>query len=394
MRFFIIKRKIAVYWRKPFVRLATALIVLSAAILLQYYLANRPSVVDVCAPNQRITPATAKSKQEELVIEHPIFDSSRVLFSFKTSSEFINAHFEKAQLFGETLTRFQEKTPPAPAGQETIDFITENVEHVLRKLNERLAASNPDRRRSDSEKMAERPNSQQKGICLTSVTAEVPAGSELPAAIHFYLPEDSDSTRDFYMIVDAKLLIRLDISPSIEEKRINPWIPGCVKHFKVADWDWYLATSSEIEILAAPNSVLHFTYLPTPSSAWKDRNDFLQPFVFGSKPLRAQTVRVNPLSNDKPSTNPSSTKFTATIKKGGPPLDLNHLVLNAEEIQLNFCGKALVRKHGVYVTENFYEGVKKYPIIATFLGMADLALCAWMIRIVKDIFFPREKQHR
>src|SRR5256885_11709679 len=114
---------------------------------------------------------------------------------------------------------------------------------------------------------------------------------------------------------DAQRLVKINISASIENRQMAFWIPGCVKRFQVGDWDRHLATSIEIEILTAPNTVLHFTFLPTPNSSWKNANDLYQPFVFVSKPLLAQTVRVNRLSNDRPSTNPSSTSFSASIKK-------------------------------------------------------------------------------
>lgn len=364
-------------------RAAVAVFALVAAITLQYYLANRPIELDVSDPVRKPTPAIARSKLDEIVIEDPALDSSRVLFSLRTSGEYVNTHFEKAQLSGATIARFQEKSPPAPAGFETIDLITEDVEQILK---ESKRAANTLNALSRSEVTQQQPDGRKQGICITSLSAQVSGGAPSPTEIHFFLSQDSDSTRDFYMTVNTEVVVRLDTSPSIVGNRIDPWTPGCGKYFKVGEWDWHLATSGEIEIRAAANSILHFTFLHTPESSWKERNNLFQPFVFGSKPFRAQAISVRALNGGRPSPGLSSPKFRASKGKGGQLLDVGSLVLSAEEIRLAFTGYALIQYDGNYVTGDLYDRLEKYRLIAAILAMGNLTLIAWLIRIFKGLF--------
>lgn len=347
---------------------------LLAVIVLQYFLANLPFEIDIADPSYKATPAIAKANLEELVIEDPAFDANRVLFSRASSNEFVNAHFDKAQLSGETLRQYQEKSPPAPSDPQTIDLSTENV---LQRLND-------ERARRGQPPLPAAP----AGKCRSEVTAELAPTATPPKRIHMYLPEESNATRDIYMVVDAALLITLDFSPEVQEGRLNPWVPGCGKYFKVGEWEWHVATSDSFELLIAPNSILHFTFLRTADSSWKNAADPLEAFVLGSKPLRAKMVSVDTLKLGQPPADPtpSPPRFRATAAKG-QLLNLERVEASAGDVRLPITGKGWVQREGNYVTEDIFDRLKKYRLISLLLGMVDLALLGWFLKIVKGAFF-------
>ncbi|HEX8847277.1 MAG TPA: hypothetical protein VF791_21720 [Pyrinomonadaceae bacterium] len=384
MRLFVLRRKIGVYWRKRVVRGATALLVLGAAISLQYYLANRPLPVDVNA--YKYSPAVAKFKQEELVIEKPVLDSGRILFSLDGKmNEFVDIQFEKARLSEETFALFQDKPKPPPVDLETIDFRTEDLK---RKLDEIKAKnkSQPQNGEIKSEDEAEDTKRDENGTCLIFVKAEVAADSKLPTSVRFYQLKGSGSSRDFYMVVDTDLVVSMRTSPPFnKQNQIDSLAPGCGKLLKIGDWEWHNSGFWEIKVIATANSILHFTFLQhKPASLWKDSKELFQPFMFGSKPLQAQAINVNARSGDGSSTPSQPPSLNASVRDG-PLLNINNLMVNVEEIQLDFSGKALVQTHGEYVTGNLLDHLKKYPLIAGLFALGNAALLGWLIRIFKGI---------
>ena len=384
------------------------LVAIAAVAVIQYGLVNMPIAVDV--NDQKITPAAAKLNQEELLIEDAIDDSNGTLFLMEGQiNESIDIHFDKARLSEQTLESFAHETTPPPKGLETIDFFWVNVKDELRRQSAETG-------QADGEAIAEllaKPVGSESGGCKTFIKAEVANGAKFPTYQRYYQTRGNDQTRDFYMSVDSDLSVSIRVAPLIVEEASDPFAPGCGKKLQVGD-GWNKINSGywgEINIIAPANSVIHFTTIQDRGDVGKQRTDLFEPFKFGSNPLRAKNVIVQPLSA-------TATPAHHQIKANNPcgvfpfygwriwnktsppniaittleqPLTISKFSLNSEMLQLDFSGTALVARKGECISRSFFETLIKYPFYNAAMVLAVGGILAWFIRSSKDIFKKKPK---
>jgi hypothetical protein len=295
----------------------------------------------------------------------------------------VDIHFESARLSEATFARFQDKSEPPPVGVQPIDFLTEDV---TRQLNQKKAK--PNRSKSSESKKGSRASVVETDrdaneTCLIFVKAEVPANAKLPTKVYLDQRNGSSTTRDFYLTVDTDLFVSMKTSPPIsKEGSSNSWAPGCGKLLKVGTWEWHHSGFWEINLIASANSPIHFSLVPSkPDTLWKGPKDFFQPFAFGSKPFEAQIISIESLNTKRPPTLRAIAKDTS--------LKINNLMVNTEEIQVDFSGTALVQTNGEYVTSSLFEPVKKYPLYDAALTALIMAVLSWFLIRIKRIFSRR-----
>ena len=302
---------------------------------------------------RKYTPAVVKSHEEELVIENPIFEPDRVVFSFDgRMNQIIDVHFEKAQLTGDTFARFQSKAVPPPVEAQAIDLVTD---------------------------LSMQPTTQSENrTCLAFLKVEVAPASSFPTSERFFQLSSSITQRDFYMQVDSDLLVSMKVSPlltAVDSPAV--WPSGCRKLLKVGNWEWHNAGYWEILVKAAANYPIHLSI----SGLWKDAKEPFQPFNFGATPLQARAISINKLtsSNDGPA-------LLNVSASPGTFLNISTFTLNSEQIQLDYSGRAFVKIRGKYVTASFRDYFKRYPLFEAILTPAILALVGWCLLTLRLLF--------
>jgi hypothetical protein len=378
----------------------------AATVVIQYCLVNVPIAVDV--DDQKIAPAKAKLNQEQLLIKDAIDDSNGILFLMEGQiNELIDVHFDQARLSEKTLESFANETPPPPKELERIDFFWVDVREELRRQSAETG-------KADQKLIAEldKPVGSEDGGCKTFIRAKVANGSRFPTYQRYYQTKADDQTRDFYMSVDSELSISISVSPLIIKDQSDPFVPGCGKKLQVgAGWEKVNAGYwEEIEFIAPANSIIHFTAIQAKGDAlWKQKADLFEPFRFGSTPLRAKNVTVQPLTataraahgQDQGQGNcvcelllvcgwdfwikkiPPSLAVTAQEQ----PLAISKFSLNNEMVQLDFSGTAWVEMKGQPLTRSFLKTVMETnPVFNAALGLIIAALLFWFVKVWKDIF--------
>jgi len=376
---------------------------IAATVVIEYCLVNIPIAVDV--DDQKIAPAKAKLNQEQLLIKDAIDDSNGVLFLMEGQiNQLIDVHFDQARLSEKTVESFAYETTPPPTGLERIDFFWVDVREELR----RQSTENGKTYNKQIAKLLNTPLGSEDGGCRTFITARVANGSKFPTYQRYYQTKADDQTRDFYMSVASELSVSITVSPLIIKDESNPFAPGCGKKLQVGGWDKFNAGYwEEIEFIAPANSIIHFTTIQARSDAlWKQKVDLLEPFRFGSTPLRAKNVTVQSLTTTASAAygqDPGNCVcelllvcgWDFWIKKVPPslavtaeeaPLAITKFSLNNEMIQLDFSGTARVETKGKRVTRSFFETVTKYPVLNAGLVLIIAALLGWVIKSCKDIF--------
>src|SRR5258705_11360922 len=128
------------HWKKRIVRLAAAVLVFTAALVVQYYLTNKPVVMDVGAYKE-FNPAILELGQKELVIDGAVagrsgqsppggaFSETLLLSHDGRSDEVGDVHFDKARLADETIRMLAGFGLVPPTGPERIDSVTSEGEH-------------------------------------------------------------------------------------------------------------------------------------------------------------------------------------------------------------------------------------------------------------------------
>lgn len=380
MDFSVLVQKFQVGRTIPKIRGVTAILASIIIIGVEYSLVNRPIPVNV---DSNKYPAKVRFNQEELTIEELILDPDRVLFSMDGRiNEFVDIHFDEARLSEKSIKGFEGRPNSPPVGLAMINYITE-------KPN--LPMTDPGKK---PESVVEGTKNDESGTCLIFVKAEAAPGSQLKVTTHFFQRSVSTSTRDFDMTANVDLVVSMKTSPPISnDGSNNDSRPGCGKLLQVDTWRRHYVGFWETEVIAPANSTIHFRIVShKPNSLWTGPKDLFQPFVFGPRPLQASAIIVNSLKGGKSST-PEAPPALEARAANGQLLNISNFLVAAEEIQLDFSGKAWVRTHGDYVTGNFFEHLEKYPVISNFLSMANGAFLLWVISIFKGILAARPNRN-
>lgn len=364
MRFHVLWRKIKFYWKRRLVRAAAAALVLAGAIFAQYKLANIPLPVEL-ENSKKVTIPSVKFGQE-LVVEGPSLDASAVsLLSHDGKPiEIINAYMDNARL-SEATMREHGIAPRSSSISGPITYTTRGGEQ----------GRTPDYNRA----------------CSTSIGVGLMTDKKLPSKISFF--QTSASGNDNYRHLeikasDAELAVRISTNPpeappdDVEDEEIQEDDgPGCLKRIEGDGWKQELIGGLPVQSVVAANSKFYFRFLPMTrnSPLWTGTDGLFEPFKFGG-PLGLQA---RSLSITTPNGPPVLEVRSADEKL---PLRISNLKVGSDQLQISMSGKGFVRIDGEDITVDLFERIKKYPLLAGFLAMANAALLAWLTRLGRGLF--------
>jgi len=321
-----------------------ALLVFAGAVAVQVYLAKMPLQIDL-----ETIPVTARLGQEELVIgglttEEP---TGVLLTHNGRQNEVVDVYFERAQLAGETFQLLTSVglTPPSALGQ--ISYVTQDTDT--------------------------KPGSGEP--CRTSILFQMKTAPKPVTTIHFYqqdkLPADRYRTLELRAI-GGELMVRMN---TVAPPNGNPHAPGCQKLLRANEWRQVLGPSVGIIVAVPPDSSLRFRFQSLAGNAMS-----LESGLLDIHPLQARSLEVKPLPSRKPMGGSSLYLSSAGAKE---VLRVTSLDIGADQLQVKVLGKGWVKKRGEYLTYDFLERLKNFPIIAGLLGALDGALINWL----KILFF-------
>ncbi len=363
MRFHILWRKIKFYWKRRAIRGVVVALVTAGAVYAQYRLANIPLPLEL-EDNKKVSIPPIKFGQE-LVVEGPSVDPSRglLLSHVGNSTEVIRVHFDNARLSEKTI-RQNEIDPRASSIPGPIKYTTRDAEQG---------------RRSDYSR-----------ACSTSVEVKLADGKRQPGRIRFF--QTGSPGNEIYRGLDiksdeAELAIRLSTNPpdsppdDTDEAEVGvDEGPGCSKRVEGAQWKQVLSGAFVVESLAVANFKFNFRFLPMQptSPLWQGQDGLFEPFKLGPPGLRAREVSIRTPNG------PAALEVRGADEN--MPLRITSLKVGSDQLQVGMTGKGFVKIDGEDITVDFFERIKKYPLLAGLLLMANAALLAWLIRLVRGLF--------
>ncbi|HKQ52352.1 MAG TPA: hypothetical protein VJT74_08295 [Pyrinomonadaceae bacterium] len=302
-----------------------------------------------------------------MIVEGPSPDApTSVLLSHEGSpAETVDADLENARLSEET-TRENEVDPRAA-------MIPGPISYATRDGGQGRA---PDYSRA----------------CGTTIEVLLPPDNKAPSRIHFFQTSGrgGETYRDLDIRADdAELVVSLSINPpesppgDVDDAQITEDDgPGCVKLIKGARWARLLGGAFGFKSLVAANSKFNFRFMPLPPTTplWQGQNGFFEPFTLGPPGLRAREVSIRTLNG------PATLEVRSADED--MPLRINSLKVGSDQLQVGLTGKGFVKIDGEDITVDFFERIKKYPLLAGLLLMANAALLTWLIRLARGLF-PR-----
>ena len=358
------------------------LVAVVAVSVLQYYLVNKPVVVDVVA--QKFSPALADINSEQTRIVAPVDDANGIVFLVNGGiNEIIDLHFDNARLSEPSLERFEHLPQPAPAAIGTIDFIAEDVKRVL---NEQAGDSAYPNELSG-------PNAN-RGECRTFVKVESAKSGGFPKTLRFRQASNSPVVRDFAMTADAELLVSVITSTRSDDEALGDrWAPGCGRLLRVGDgWQRHNAGYWDIRFVVPANSSVRYTFRSDPAHpSWKGPKDYIQPIEFGAIPLKASGITIESLDGEgKPlAVAPALQARSADAQM----LKIKTFSFNDDGSMLDFSGMAWVENNGNAVTESLPQALSRYPLYNSLFGIGIAALAAWFISTFKNLFKRPEEDY-
>jgi hypothetical protein len=362
---------VGAYWRKRLVRILVAVSVLAGAVFLQYRLANIPMPVDVEKSTPKYTPvAAALIKDEELVLDRPSQpnpdDPSRDLptqLLTDNGRDYISAdvYLESARLLEDTskmLRTDPDETEFPVEGLTQIAYATEGDKEATARIANQL-------------------QSQKAEPCRTSISVELADRAKMPDELRFFQLQGPGSEYRRYFEMKARgsdLVVRLRTS----NRTGDDDAPGCGKTLVVGNWSRPLTGPVPINIVVPDGAKLRFSFAPfSEETKWSRPSDGFEPFFLQASRLSARAVRKT-VSKDSSSPPPT---FSAVSVSPEQPLKLQHLVVGADELRLEFSGQAMVQENGSpAVMFDLLQFARKYPLLAGILATLDAALLGWIGR--------------
>ena len=377
MRFNAVRR----HWKKRIVRLGAAMLLFTAALVVQYYLTNIPVVKDVGAYKE-FNPAILELGQKELVVDGAVAGRSvhrpagaapeTLLLSHDgRSDEVMDVHFDKARLADETIRMLTGLGLDPPAGPERIDYVTSEV---------------------DGKPGEGKP-------CMASLKVKLGDSDAPPARLHLF--QLGSPGFDLYRHVEMKagggeLVIEMDTAvPRVSD----PMARGCKKLLGVGDWQQEIYAPSTVRVVAEADSTFRFQFRPiVPTSPSWSTTDGLLELVLGppltpDNPAPFQAREVQVISRNTPDSKPP---ILGALSPDGEPtlLALHGLKLGSDHIQINVAGRGWVRINGRLETADILGRVQKYPILAGLFGTANAALVGWLVLVVLGKRRPSRPRRR
>jgi hypothetical protein len=386
MQFYLIKRRLQFYWKKKPVRAIAVLLVLSATLLLQYYLANRPEPVQIEMRGNAFTIPDVLPGQK-LVLEGLSLDTANLLLlsHVGTLQEEVEAHFSNARLSPATLR--EHKDAPASAGA---------IDCSPRNWTPTLQSENPPPTKDQSQAAGK--------ACSTSVSVRVAAHEANPAALSFYQTEIVGSAHSRQVVMNVRNLeaaVKLKMVPpvsppqdddenAVEEDKTDDPRAECGKYLRVRDWHHNLAGGGEVGAIMTTGSNLRLRFTPFIDSALSpsDKDGLFEPFLFGASGQQPNNVNASIQSRSVSIRTMDDTRvaFKAESADDKSLISLNTLKVGADRLRVDIRGRAYVTVNDMPITVDLFELVKKYWFITGILTMANAAILTWIIKVVRGLF--------
>jgi len=153
--------------------------------------------------------------------------------------------------------------------------------------------------------------------------------------------------------------------------------PGCGKTLSVGDWSHTVIGPVPIDVFVPDGGSFQFSFTSfNEKTKWSGPSEFFEPFLLEAFPLSSRILR----KTTRESASTPSQAFTSV--EGTPPLSLKHFVVGADELRLEFSGKAMVQENGRYaVNFDLLQFARRNTLMAGLLAMLDAALLGWIGRV-------------
>lgn len=339
-------------------RLLAGLLVLTAALAAQAYLAFRPQPVRVEHAGE-FSPVAAKLGRHELTIEGPSTNSEEgvLLYHGGGAREIVDVEIDGAVLDHDTLMEFSDSNPPtAPA----------RIAYQTTKSAGRSAAA----------------------PCRTFVEIRLADKREPPSSLSFYQLDSPGGVnyRHLSMKSDGgRLLVNVTTdSPDDDEQAA-----GCRKLLRIGpDFERETVGTYSVGMVAERGAVLLFRFNPpgADNPLWDGPGGLFQPFDLGAErldpsaapPFLASAVELKPLGG-----RPADPKPLLSVRspRGGEPLSVDGLKVGSDTVQVNVSGMGVVTVEG-RDRVGLFDRIRANPVPSILLALCNAALIIWLVRLL------------
>lgn len=333
---------------------AIVLLVLAAAVGLEYYLANVP-VADL-SETSKFSPAKVMAAEQVVEFTNPETDPGHFAFTYKQPVEsqkqrmLVDAYFDKATLSDETVQRLAALGAQAPGDADAIRYLT---------------------------------SVSGGGVCSTAIHVQA-AGSRDWVRFSQNSVANSDRRRLLGITMNGvDSVVTISSKGAFENAGQSP----CQVDLHVGDWEKKTAGFLPIQVRVPAGSGFRFQWEASDvrPEGWPTSGSPRALLEFGDaggQSFHATEIKIVPA---KPSAGSLEHSLVAQAERRADPLSVDSLLIGTDQLQITASGKGRVLKDGkVITTLNFLESINKYPLIAALFAAANLGLLNW----AKRKFFP------
>jgi hypothetical protein len=333
-----------------------AVLVLAAAVGVQYYLVNMP-VADL-SQTTKFSPATVKATDQLVWFTSPETEAGRFTFIYDQPAEsqkqnmLVNAYFDKASLSQETVHKLAALGVQAPSDATSVSYVTSTTHN---------------------------------GVCSTTVQVE--ASSSRETRVQFSQSEIAPTDRHRLLevnIAGSDSTVLLSSGGPFSGNNASP----CQVKLQAGSWEESTGGFVPIKIRVPSSSSFRFRWEASSiqPSGWPTRGPLLSLLTFGNtrrQSFHATAVQIVPAQ--APASSSVHAGLVALSEAREMPLTVDSFVVGTDQLQFAASGKGRVVEDGkVLSTANLLDAINKYPLIAALFGAANLGLLNW----AKRRFFP------
>jgi hypothetical protein len=330
------------WWGRPWGRRLAICAIFVAAVLGQFRLGHQPTPIDVStAP-----PPLAKWGQSALCIREPVppgkgsFLLARSGSAADVADVFTDLYFENARLDGATSDLFRViGVTAAPTG--SFHYFTDDDDTAPRS---------------------------KARACRTEIEIWVDPVSA-PVELNLFPAGDLGPDPRYQTLGIRPTRARLLVKTLITGSGHGPEGIGCHKTLAAQGWRQEIPENFPVAFLVEPQGTVKFRFqTPAVSApAWRDQATLVL------EPLAAREVEVTSLLAKLPS------PLRARSRTGSPPLLIDGLTLQNDQLKCRIAGKGLVDINGKAQTTNLVDWAKDEPLIAGLYAAINAALIGWLL---------------
>jgi hypothetical protein len=356
MQLFVLRRKLALLWKRRLVRAVIGLLVTAGFIFLQYWLVHIPLPIQL--ENSSVKIPWIRTG-EELVITQPLLTSELVFAHNGTAAEFINVFLDKATIGDETRHKYP------------LDFGPRSVRDTINYTTGSTGSS--------------------KSPCTTAVELRFHREQEPLNQLIFF--QSSGPGNENYRLLDVKAdqpsLLVVITSPTAAgaikgEPDADDDGPGCVKELagaalagKAKTFDGAFSVKSDV----SANSKMSLRFLPADAGKpiWPQHDSVWEPFLTATPVFSTNQIAIR-------STTGNQVPFAITAADKALPLWISKLKIGSDHLEVEIVGRGFVKIYGEPIPLDFWKLVQRYPAIATLFGILNLGLVTWLIKLFRGLF--------